>query len=86
MAGYDSVMKEIFCFEPTLENNCFEEHFFQNTSLAFDVTVKSKQTLCLSRWMWPRNGSYNNLSGSTFIGDCLLPFVHMFHWGFMRPQ
>ena len=31
-------------------------------------------------------GSNNNFSGSTFIGDCLRPLLHIFHCGLIRPQ
>lgn len=31
-------------------------------------------------------GSNSNFSGSMSIGDCRLPFEHIFHCGFISPQ
>lgn len=43
-------------------------------------------TLCLSICNGRRYGSNRSLSGSTFIGDCRRPLLHIFHCGLIRPQ
>lgn len=56
------------------------------SQLSYLILSINLLTLCLSMCRGLKYGSYNNLSGSTFIGDCLLPLLHIFHCGFISPQ